>query len=74
MLILFKAFLRSKGVDFRYLTFTHTEYQAVLKFSSSQVGFDQLISIQDFQPLASFKAAANSRYVSVKQGELTRRY
>merc|ERR1712045_918527 len=41
---------------------------AVLKTRSNVVTKDELFSLEDSLPQASFMAAANSRYVSVKQG------
>ena len=43
--------------------------RAVLKTRSNVVTKDELFSLEDSLPQASFVAAANSRYVSVKQGE-----
>ena len=42
--------------------------RAVLKTRSNVVTKDELFSLEDSLPQASFVAAANSRYVSVKQG------
>jgi hypothetical protein len=42
--------------------------RAVLKTRSLAVTKDELFSLEDSLPQASFIAAANSRYVSVKQG------
>lgn len=42
--------------------------RAVLKTRSNVVTKDELFSLEDSLPQASFMAAANSRYVSVKQG------
>jgi hypothetical protein len=44
--------------------------RAVLKTRSNVVTKDELFSLEDSLPQASFVAASNSRYVSVKQGEL----
>lgn len=44
--------------------------KAVLKTRSQTVTKDELFSLEDSLPQASFIAALNSRYVSVKQGEL----
>ena len=46
--------------------------RAVLKTRSNVVTKDELFSLEDSLPQASFVAAANSRYVSVKQGEDSR--
>lgn len=43
--------------------------KAVLKTRSQSVTKDELFSLEDSLPQASFIAALNSRYVSVKQGE-----
>lgn len=43
--------------------------KAILKTRSSTVTKDELFSLEDSLPQASFVAALNSRYVSVKQGE-----
>ena len=48
--------------------------RAVLKTRSNVVTKDELFSLEDSLPQASFVAAANSRYVSVKQGEIMSRY
>jgi len=42
--------------------------RAVLKTRSNVVTKDELFSLEDSLPQASFVAAANSRYVSIKQG------
>jgi len=42
--------------------------RAVLKTRSSSVSKDELFSLEDSSPQASFVAASNTRYVSVKQG------
>jgi len=42
--------------------------RAVLKTRSNVVTRDELFSLEDSLPQASFVAAANSRYVSIKQG------
>lgn len=42
--------------------------RAVLKTRSSTVSKDELFSLEDSLPQASFVAASNARYVSVKQG------
>lgn len=44
--------------------------KAVLKSRSQTVTKDELFSLEDSLPQASFVAALNSRYVSVKQGTL----
>lgn len=44
--------------------------KAVLKSRSQSVTKDELFSLEDSLPQASFVAALNSRYVSVKQGKL----
>lgn len=43
--------------------------KAVLKTRSQSVTKDELFSLEDSLPQASFIAALNSRYVSVKQGK-----
>lgn len=43
--------------------------KAVLKTRSQTVTKDELFSLEDSLPQASFVAALNGRYVSVKQGE-----
>ena len=43
--------------------------RAVLKTRSLAVTKDELFSLEDSLPQASFIAAANSRYISVKQGK-----
>lgn len=43
--------------------------KAVLKSRSNSVTKDELFLLEDSLPQASFIAALNSRYVSVKQGE-----
>ena len=43
--------------------------RAVLKTRSNVVTKDELFSLEDSLPQASFIASSNSRYVSVKQGE-----
>lgn len=43
--------------------------KAVLKSRSNTVTRDELFSLEDSLPQASFVAALNQRYVSVKQGE-----
>ena len=43
--------------------------RAVLKTRSANVTKDELFSLEDSSPQASFVAASNTRYVSVKQGE-----
>ena len=43
--------------------------RAVLKTRSNVVTKDELFSLEDSLPQASFVASSNSRYVSVKQGE-----
>lgn len=45
--------------------------KAVLKTRSQSVTKDELFSLEDSLPQASFIAALNSRYVSVKQGTWT---
>ena len=47
--------------------------KAVLKTRSQGVTKDELFTLEDSLPQASFVAALNSRYVSVKQGEPLRR-
>ncbi|KAE8737596.1 hypothetical protein FOCC_FOCC016948 [Frankliniella occidentalis] len=47
--------------------------KAVLKSRSNTVTKDELFSLEDSLPQASFVAALNGRYVSVKQGERTRK-
>ena len=42
--------------------------RAVLKTRSTAVTKDELFSLEDSLPQASFVAASNARYVSVKQG------
>ena len=42
--------------------------RAVLKTRSKVVTKDELFSLEDSLPQASFVAASNTRYVSVKQG------
>merc|ERR1711936_1394159 len=42
--------------------------RAVLKTRSATVTKDELFSLEDSLPQASFVAASNARYVSVKQG------
>merc|ERR1712061_599808 len=42
--------------------------RAVLKTRSNSVSKDELFSLEDSSPQASFVAASNTRYVSVKQG------
>ena len=44
--------------------------RAVLKTRSSSVTKDELFSLEDSLPQASFVAVANDRYVSVKQGTI----
>lgn len=44
--------------------------KAVLKTRSNTVTKDELFSLEDSLPQASFVAALNSKYVSVKQGQL----
>ena len=43
--------------------------RAVLKTRSTAVTKDELFSLEDSLPQASFVAASNARYVSVKQGK-----
>ena len=43
--------------------------KAVLKSRSTTVTRDELFSLEDSLPQASFVAALNQRYVSVKQGQ-----
>lgn len=43
--------------------------KAVLKTRSTTVTRDELFSLEESLPQASFVAALNQRYVSVKQGE-----
>ena len=43
--------------------------RAVLKTRSMAVTKDELFSLEDSLPQASFVAAANAKYVSVKQGK-----
>ena len=43
--------------------------RAVLKTRSKVVTKDELFSLEDSLPQASFVAASNTRYVSVKQGK-----
>ena len=45
--------------------------RAVLKTRSTAVTKDELFSLEDSLPQASFVAASNARYVSVKQGRTT---
>ena len=42
--------------------------RAVLKTRSNSVSKDELFSLEDSAPQASFVASSNTRYVSVKQG------
>lgn len=44
--------------------------KAVLKSRSTTVTRDELFSLEESLPQASFVAALNQRYVSVKQGRL----
>lgn len=59
---------------FAQLFFSHGSYlspigsKAVLKSRSQTVTRDELFSLEDSLPQASFIAALNSKYVSVKQG------
>ena len=46
--------------------------RAVLKTRSTAVTKDELFSLEDSLPQASFVAASNARYVSVKQGIIKR--
>ena len=46
--------------------------KAVLKSRSTTVTRDELFSLEESLPQASFVAALNQRYVSVKQGEYSR--
>jgi len=43
--------------------------RAVLKTRSNTVTKDELFSLEDSLPQASFVAASNARYVSIKQGK-----
>ena len=43
--------------------------KAVLKTRSQTVTKDELFSLEDSLPQASFVAALNSKYISVKQGQ-----
>ncbi len=43
--------------------------RAVLKTRSTAVTKDELFSLEDSLPQASFVAASNERFISVKQGE-----
>ena len=45
--------------------------RSVLKTRSPTVTKDELFSLEDSLPQASFVAASNARYVSVKQGKIT---
>lgn len=44
--------------------------KAVLKTRSNTVTKDELFSLEDSLPQASFVAALNARFVSVKQGKI----
>lgn len=48
--------------------------RAVLKTRSRAVTKDELFSLEDSLPQASFVAASNARYVSVKQGKASDSY
>jgi len=48
--------------------FLNFSCRAVLKTRSNSVTKDELFSLEDSIPQASFVAASNSRYVSIKQG------
>ena len=48
--------------------------RATLKTRSKVVTKDELFSLEDSLPQASFVAASNTRYVSVKQGKYITKY
>jgi fascin 1 len=48
--------------------------KAILKSRSQSVTKDELFSLEDSPPQASFVAALNARYVSVKQGEYSEQF
>ena len=48
--------------------------RAALKTRSNTVTKDELFSLEDSLPQASFVAASNTRYVSVKQGKIIEKF